>query len=314
MLFVLCGLEKFLIEKEKSKILTDNKVEKINISHYDLNNTLIEDIIEDAMMMSLFADNKIIIIDDCYIFTGATKKSSLDHNLEKLELYLKNINPTTIIIFIVNNDKLDERKKIVKLIKEKGIIKTCNKPANITNIIRETFDDYNINNQNINLLIERVGKNLGILEQEIFKIKVYKEDDKEITKDDIYNLTNKNIDTDIFELIECIVTKNKEKAIEIYNEMLKLNEEPIKIIVMLANQLRIIYQTKELYKKGYTEKDIASSLNIHPYRIQLALEKSREYDSKTLLSYLHRLADLDINIKSGLIDKNLSLELFILAL
>ena len=314
MLFILYGLEKFLIEKELHKIINEKNIEKININHYDLNDTLIEDILDDAMMMSLFDDNKIIVVDDSYIFTGAIKKGLLNHNIDKLELYLKDPNPTTTIIFIVNNEKLDERKKIVKLIKDKGITISCNRPNNIDNIVRELFDDYKINNQNINLLIERVGKNLAILEQEIIKIKTYKNEDKEITTVDILDLTNKNIDADIFELIECVVLKNKEKAIEIYNEMLKMNEEPIKIIVMLANQIRIIYQTKELYKKGYTEKDIASNLNIHPYRIQLALGKSREYDSAVLLSYLNKLADLDINIKSGLIDKNLSLELFILAL
>jgi DNA polymerase-3 subunit delta len=83
---------------------------------------------------------------------------------------------------------------------------------------------------------------------------------------------------------------------------------------MIANQIRIMYQTKELYKRGYTEKDIASNLDIHPYRIKLALEKSREYESSKLLNYLNELADLDINIKSGLIDKKLGLELFILQL
>ena len=36
------------------------------------------------------------------------------------------------------------------------------------------------------------------------------------------------------------------------------------------------------------------------------------YTSDTLLKYLEELADLDIKIKSGEIDKNLALELFLL--
>ena len=96
--------------------------------------------------------------------------------------------------------------------------------------------------------------------------------------------------------------------------MLKYNDVPIKIIVMLANQFRIIYQAKEMYKKGYTENDIASILGVHPYRIKLALNKAREYSSKSLLIYLKKLSNLDILIKTGDINKEIGLELFIINL
>ena len=94
--------------------------------------------------------------------------------------------------------------------------------------------------------------------------------------------------------------------------MLKRNEEPIKILIILANQFRIMYQAKELYSKGYSGNDIAKILDIHPYRIKLALEKNYNYSSKKLLSYLEALANLDYSIKTGMIDASLGLELFIM--
>ena len=75
-----------------------------------------------------------------------------------------------------------------------------------------------------------------------------------------------------------------------------------------------MYQVKELYKKGYTEKDIINNLGIHPYRIKLALEKGRNMRVGSYLIVLNELADLNIDIKSGLIDKKIGLELFILKL
>ena len=83
---------------------------------------------------------------------------------------------------------------------------------------------------------------------------------------------------------------------------------------MLANQFRIIYQAKELYKMGYTGDNIASQLGIHPYRIKLALASANKYSSEVLLQAIDQLAELDINIKSGKCDKNIALELFILSL
>ena len=305
MVYLLYGTKEFGIEEE-IKTLSKN-IDEMNISKYDLNNDMLSLALEDAKTMSLFGDKKIVIIYNANMFTGITSKDS-----EKIEDYLNHINKNTILIFVVHNDKLDSRKKITKLIKEKGKIKEFNDELDSTNLVRRLFKDYNIEYSTIKLLIDRVGNNPLILQNEINKIKIYKENDKRVTDEDILNLTVKLIEIDIFKLIDYIIKKDKEKALELYYEMLKMNEEPIKIVVILANQFRIMYQSKELLKKGYSEKDIASILKIHPYRVKLAIQNSRNYTSETLLKHLNNLADIDIGIKTGTLNKDLALELFIL--
>lgn len=312
MIYAFYGNEKFLIQKEINKVISDNEVSNFNISNYDLAIDSLKDILDDALTISLFDDKKAIIIDNSYIFTGTSIKKEKDDNLDDLLNYFEHINPECILIFIVNNEKLDERKKIVKTLHKIAKVKDFNKPSNPTEIIKTWLKDYKIDFSTMNLLIDRVGTELGILEQEVEKIKIYKDNDKEITKDDILNLTSKNIDIDIFDLIDKIVGHNTEKSLEIYYEMLKRNEEPIKILIILANQFRIMYQAKVLYSKGYSGNDIASILDIHPYRIKLALEKNYNYSSDKLLSYIEKLANLDYNIKTGNIDASLGLELFII--
>ena len=305
MIYLLYGNKDFGIYEEIKKI-TKN-YDELSISKYDLNNAIMQDIISDAQTVSLFADKKIIIVDNANIFTALINKDT-----DILIEYLNQINPNTTLIFIVHNDKIDSRKKITKLIKKIGTIKEFNDDLNPLNIIKEKFKDYNIDQKTINLFLNRVGSNPLIIKNEIKKIKLYKNNDKTITENDIKNITTKKIDIDIFKLIDYIIKKDKEKALELYEEMLKANEEPIKIIVILANQFRIMYQSKELLKKGYTEKDIASTLKIHPYRVKLAIQNSRNYSNKTLLKYLNNLADIDIGIKTGSLNKDNALELFIL--
>lgn len=314
MIYVLYGLESFLMEKEIHKIFKAKEIEEINISRYNLEETTIEDVIEDASMSSLFSENKGILCENASFLTGSTNKS-LEQNTTLLEEYCMHCNPNTILIFTVLNEKLDERKKIVKTLKKYATVKSFNKnESNFHQIVKELFSGYEISSSDIDFFILRVGKDLHLLESEIEKMKMYVFDTKRVTRDDILNVTSKNIDLDIFGLIENIVSKNKEAAMETYSEMLKRNEEPIKIIIMLANQFRIMYQSKILSQKGYTEGDIASALAIHPYRIKLALQKGKGFSNELLLSYIEKLADLDANIKLGTIDKNLGLELFILGL
>ena len=313
MIYLLYGTEDLLIKNEINKIMSANNIDEVNISRYNLEEVLLKDIIEDANTISIFSDKKLIIVDNSYIFIRATKKV-IEQDTDILIDYINKPNPLTILVFIINNEKLDSVKKICKLIKEKGKILELNTPSNINNYVLKLFDDYKIDYNNINLLIKRVGNDLGILKEEVDKLKIYKIDDKIINKEDIINLTNKNIDTNIFIFIDNIINKNKIDALNTYQEMLKLNEEPIKIIIMLANKFRLMYQACELSKKGYNIDEIADKLNSKRYPVQLAIEKGYKYDSKIILHNLEELADMDVNIKMGLIDKEIALELFILKL
>ena len=233
--------------------------------------------------------------------------------MEILENYLKN-NSDTIIIFINNNEKIDSVKKIVKLIKEKGVIKEFNPLKNINSTVKSMFDDYKISDSSINLLINRVGNSLELIYQEVEKLKIYKIDDKTITNKDIEDVVAENINIDIFKFVDDIINKNKKSAIKTYKELIKLNEEPIKIIALLASKFRLMYQANKLAKKGYTEESISEILKVHKYPVHLAILSGYKYSPEILLKYLNDLADLDIGIKTGEKDKELALELFILSL
>ncbi|MBQ9318905.1 MAG: DNA polymerase III subunit delta [Bacilli bacterium] len=311
--YLFYGTEEVLINNEISKIIQDNQLDDANIVHYNLEEVALKNIIEDANTTSLFADKKLIIVDNSYIFIRTMKKV-IEQDTDILVQYLNNSNPDTILIFIINNDKIDSIKKICKIMKEKGSIKEFNTPTNLNSYIANLFDEYKIDNNDISFLIKRVGSDLNILNQEVNKLKTYKIDDKVITKEDIINLTKQTIDTNIFTFIDNIITKNKTDALNTYQELLKLNEEPIKIIIMLANKFRLMYQACELSKKGLNIDDIADKLNAKRYPIQLAIEKGFKYDTKMLLTILEQLADLDSDIKIGNIDKEMALELFILNL
>lgn len=311
-MYLFYGIEKYLIDEEIKKL--SNNLNELNISKYNLEEVNLKDIIEDACTVSLFNDKKLIIVENAYIFTSTVNKKLPIQDTKILEEYFNHINPDSDIVFVVEKDKIDTRKKITTLIKEKGIIKEFNKVLNLDNFILDRFKPYKISNNLIKLFLDRVGNHLDIIINEIEKIKIYKGDNLEITEKDINDLTIKNIDMDIFKLIDNILNKNKEKAIECLEEMIKYGEEPLALIIMLANQFRIMYQSKMLVKKGYSERDIASSLDIHEYRVKKALEKARLYNEKIILDNLEKLANLDYDIKTGNIDKNIGLELFLLNL
>lgn len=308
MIYLLYGKNDYLINNEIKKIKDKNNITNDDISNYDLNEINIKIILDDAVSLPLFSEKKLIIVDNCNLFDTTSKKE----DISVLEEYLLNPNSSTILILINHNEKLDERKKIFKILKENKSLTECNE-ININKLVKDNFDGYEISQNTINKFINRVGNNPYNLINEIEKLKIYKINDKKIIDEDIL-FASKNIEDNIFDLIDYIINKNYDKTIEIYNDLLNKNSEAIAVLIIIANQFRLMFQAKNLYMKGMSEKDIASSLEVHPYRVKLAIEKSRNYSIDVLLKYIESLADLDYEIKSGLKEAESALELFLLGM
>lgn len=286
----------YLINEEIKIICKKHDIDDINITKFIDNDY--SKIISACNTYSMFSKNKLIIWDDFKI----------DDNL-LLQEYLNNPNPQTILI-IISRDILDERKKIVKEIKTKVNYKEFKDIDNTFLYLKNKLKDYEINDETINFLIKIVGNDLYNLDNEIDKIINYLDDNK-ITKDIVNNVCTNNSKENIFSLQEAIIKKDKKNALRIYEELIKNGEENIKILISLANEFRLIYQTKNLLLNGYNEKQIADKLKIHPYRIKLAKEKGGKYNNDILIKYLEELANIDLLIKSGK-SSPYALELFII--
>lgn len=287
--------EESLINLEIDKIL---KLEK-NYSQIKYDSlTPCDKIIEELNTIDMFYDKKIVIVKD---FLNIKEQDILQKYIEKS----KDNN-----ILILTTSSLDERRKIVKTLKEKAkIIDTKN--TNIDTFIKESFKDYEIDYQTINMLKEYTNNNYQKIENEINKLKMLKIDEKKITKEDIKEITLKDFDTNIFDFLKAINNKNKKEALNIYYKLSQNKEDEIKIIGALANNYRLLYKIKVL-SNTTLDNDIMTKCNIkNPYRLKILKQESYNYSNEYLLNMLKKLSELDIKIKSGQTDKKLGMELFL---
>lgn len=308
--YLIYGNDYGLIKREIDKIT--NGI--IDVVKYDLSVSNVSEVIEEASCMSLFGDKKVVIGENALFLTGTN--TSVNHDIDYLTSYVNAENHDNIVILTVVQDKLDERKKIVKLLKK-----------NVTVIHKETIDEkdlpkfvikeflnngYKIDYKTASYFVDYVGKNVDILLSEINKMIIYKDTDKEIFIEDILNISSKGFNDNVFDLSDAIMKKDFKKIFSCYNDLMILKEEPIKIIALLASQFTLVYQSKLLSKEGFMSKDIASTLKVHPYRVKLALETNYpDFELKDILKKLH---NLDYEIKTGKVDKIVGLENFLLHL
>ena len=77
MIYLILGTEQFLIEQEIKTIIKKNKIEKLNISKYNLEENNINELIEEANTISLFQERKLIIVENINVFLSKQNEKTV---------------------------------------------------------------------------------------------------------------------------------------------------------------------------------------------------------------------------------------------
>lgn len=320
-IYVLFGSESFLINETKqlliSHVLEDGEAE-FNLSTYDLEETPIEVALEDAETLPFMGEKRLIFLNNPYFLTAEKSKSKVEHNLKKLESYLEEPAPYSIIVFSGNYEKLDERKKITKELKRKGITVEAKKlgEQELTSWVKEraALSGVEIEQEALQQMLLLVGTNLFMLTTEVGKLALYADDVKKIDINMVEKLVSRSLEQNIFTLVDKIVQRKVDEALRIYYDLLKQNEEPLKILAFISGHFRLIYQVKELARKGYGQQQIAGFIKVHPFRVKLAAGQAQLFKDEELTEIMKMLAEADYLSKTGGMNKELLIEMFLFRL
>lgn len=302
--YLITGSNDSVINNTVSDILKQVNCDDNNKIIYNLKENTISDVIEEANTISLFRSNKVILI-----YSSGIDK--LDD--EELIMYLNNYNKDVYLIFIV--EKSDARKKIVKLINEKGISidsDNVDKSYNKNYVVSYLKDNgYKMNSNVIECFLSRVSDNINDIRNELDKLFIYKLDDKNISLDDVKLITYDNTDNIIYEFTNALLEKDENKAISMYHSFIDSNMAIDYILASIYNSYKTLYQIKELNKNN-SIRDISKTIGKKEYYVEKMLYRSMNYNDNELLDIIHTLAMIDKNYKSGLCNPVMEVELFIL--
>lgn len=320
-IYLMYGSESFLLNETKQLIIQsviEPGEEDFNLSTYDLEETPIEAAIEDAETIPFFGERKVIVLQNPTFLTAEKSKAKWEHDLKKLEQYVKEPSPTSILIFTGNYDKLDERKKITKELKKSAAVLEAKKlnENELKNWMRQraSYNKVEMDEQALETMLHLAGTNLFLLTSEVDKMALYAQDSKLITKEIVEQLVAKSLEQNIFTLVDKVITKKMDEALRIYYDLLKQNEEPLKILAIITNQFRLIYQVKGLSKLGYGQQQMASVLKVHPFRVKLAAGQAQKFTDEELMKCISLFAEADYQLKTGSMHKNIVIEMILFQL
>ena len=307
--YLLESSDHLLLQEEiKNIIKKENYLEDYQAT-YDLDETLLENALEDLDTYSFLSDKKVIIIKNI-LSSLATDKEK-----EHLLRYIENYNPTNLLI--MTTDKLDA-KTFSKKLKSSKNIEYKKLEVNAFEYSKNKLKDYKISKEDLLYLIDLCKNDMTKIDSECEKLMMYKINDKAITKKDLDELVVKKLGDSneiLYSLVNAIMSKNKKLSLKIYQELKEYQVDSNSIIGLMTSQMKLISQIKVLKEDNLSNIEIQQKLNLKSiYQVKKLGEYIYQYSYKEIGDFFHKLSDIDVKIKSGRIDNNDAIEFLIISL
>ena len=315
MVYIIFGSQSYSIQYQYKKIAKEvlKEVDELNYVKLDSSETSFLEIIDEATSIPLGYDYKVVVVTNCNFLVKESKTLKEDKEYKEFISYIKNNDENTILILTVNENAIDTRGEIYNIVNVKGKILGLNEVSEqdwITYV--ESYIKKNngtIDRQALYELAKRTGGDVALLRNTVDKLLLY---NPTITLKEVNLFVVKPLEDNVFAIYNNLISNHSDIAVKIYRDLVAANVEPISIIGILANQFRLLHQVMFLVRERKTNKDIATILNIKETRASIIAKQVYNISDNKIKETLEGLYQLDLQIKSGLVDRIYALELFLI--
>ena len=320
--YLIFGTQDSEVKRMANKVAKESLPEQdeMNFLRTDAGEMLVQEIVDEANLVPLGYDRKVIIVENCYFLQKPKPRNSIDKDQDYKEFikYLKSPNPDCDIIMTVSSVSLDVKGEIYKIIEETGRIKEIKEPtvkewgmyvkSYVAKII-EKNPNFRMDSDAVQELADRTVGDIPLLRNSVTKLFLYTE---HVRYEDVLLMVARPLEDRNFQIFNFLLSKENDKAIGVYRDLLAIKVEPVTLIGMLGNNFRLLNEIIYLAKSGYNEEGIAKELNINQFRAKILKKYTYTISEKTIHRALDQLFNLDLQIKSGLVDRFFAFELFLI--
>lgn|GEM_PF-5952981 len=293
----------------KTKWLAADELETMQVFDSD---PTVEEFCSAVQSLPFFSTKNIILLNDCKLFKA---KSSGEDDEEKpnakkpadgWETVFESL-PDFNKLIIICRDNVDKRRRIYKNVVKIGCIIEVEPPT--ARNAREYFEDtlkqagYRMENS-ASLLLQSALENsteisLGMLDNELEKLLIFKNDDRLITADDLEKVFSTSFSMSVFKFCDMLNGRKAVMALQLLERLLASGEPLIKLLSLCARQYRLLTVAKELSMLGTPAREIVAKLKVQPFIADNAVRDAKNYSLAELRAAICALATLDAGLKNG---------------
>jgi len=308
-IYVFYGDEDFFIHEACSAVKTHSLKDtdpSISLVEFKGDETSGGIIFDELRTIPFFAGkNKLVVVEEADDF--------VEKNRETLEKYLQTPSNHASLVLVCN--KWDKRTKLATLVDKVGISIECKRLKDhlLPSWIPTRAKHYkkNISSAAAQKLVEDVGNNLAIIDKHLEKLSIYLSEKTTIDERDVDALVGVDRSRTVFELTDAVAQRNVAGALKILSQMLTHGEDSVRIISLLAWQIKRLWRAKQILKQGGDEHKVTSELQVVPFFAKRFFEQVKLFAEEDLMKKHALLLETDVKSKTSSFGTQLLLELLV---
>lgn len=300
------GQERYMVRYYKNALIShlSNSDDEMNRTFFRNEDIEVGQIAEAAQILPFFAEQRLLVVEDSKFFSKSNDMVD----------YLDSFPDTTYIIFIERD--VDKRNKLYKWFQKNGCVTEC--VAQQERMLKQWIAGYlkkagkSIQVNLIELLMERVGTDMEILSNELEKLIGYAGERDVIEQQDIELICSGLTVSKIFDMIDAVAAKEKDRALSLYDDLLANKEAPMSILYLFSRHINILLQIKECISIGMNRNEIARKCGVPPFTVGKYSRQAEMFKRKDLIKMLKNRVEYEELFKTGRISEQISVELFLI--
>lgn len=312
MILFLYGEDNFRL-KQKVKQLKEKFISAslgdTNLAVLDGGTMVFNDIARQILAMPFLSRKRLVIIENLL-------KKGKKETQEKMGEFLKKI-PEEAVVALVEEGVPDRRTALFKkLVQAKQVAEyKLLEPEALRRWIKKEVEGCGgaIETEAVSKLAEYVGPDLWRMKNEIDKLVLY---ERKITSENIELFVIREVQANIFNLIEETAAKNPQKAIYELYQLFKDNQAEIYILTMIVYEYRNLLILKDMQAREprLSRFEFTKKTRLHPFVLGKSLALTSKYTLADLKQIYRKILNFDVQIKTGKIEPRVALELLVFQL
>ena len=262
------------------------------VSEMDGNSAELAAVLDDLRTLPFLGDHRVVILRNADSF--------ISNHREALEKYAAEPCPTGTLILVCKS--LPANTRLHKLIQRIGKVIKCDslKRAAITPwVVRRSREEYGcqIDNRAVARLRELAGDDLGILDSELAKLRLYAGEGAHITSKQVNELVGTYREETVFGIVEAMLTGDAARGVSLWSQVWATDRAaPARAIGGLAWALRRVINAKISLEAGAPLEQVARQVWTDPQRLR---DQVQPFTLGQLETLLCGLRDADAAAKTG---------------
>ena len=294
-IYFLMGEEPYYIDKIteyiENNVLTEDEKGFNQMVLYG-KDVSIDEVVSNAKRYPMMSDKQVVIVKEA---------QELSRNIEKLESYAENPQPTTVLVFAYKYKTLDKRKKVTKVLEKAGVVYESKKMYDnqVGDWIKRLLSGkgYGIEPKAAAMLVEFLGNDLSRISNELDKLMIILPQGSSISPKVIEDNIGISKDYNVFELRKAIGERDELKAYKIA-EYFSQNPKDNPLVMTVGLVFGFFSQLLQYHGlKDKNPSNVAKLLRVNPYFVKDYDIALRNYPMRKVSAIVATLRDVDVKSK-----------------